>query len=84
MTTAQSAGSPGRRPKKDPTPEELARTALKWEAAAALGLVEKVRREGWGGLSAAETGRVGGLMTKWVRDREPASRGLNLLEKPGG
>lgn len=83
MTTAKSARSPGRLT-KEPSPEELARIALKWEAAAALGLVDKVRREGWGELSAAETGRVGGLMTKWVRDREPSARRLNLLEKPGG
>lgn len=69
MPPAKSAGSPGR-PKKEPSPEELARVALKWEAVAALGLVEKVRREGWGGLSAAEAGRVGGLMTKWARDRQ--------------
>jgi hypothetical protein len=73
MTTAKSARSPGRRT-KEPSPKELARIALKWEAAAALGLVDKVRREGWGGLSAAETGRVGGLMTKWVRDRAPSAR----------
>lgn len=37
---------------------------VKWEAAEALGLVDKVRRVGWGGLSAAESGRVGGYMTK--------------------
>ena len=29
-----------------------------------LGLSDKVKREGWGGLSAEETGRIGGLMTK--------------------
>ncbi|MDA8197832.1 MAG: small, acid-soluble spore protein, alpha/beta type [Thermaerobacter sp.] len=69
---------------KEPSPEELAREALKWEAAAALDLVDKVRREGWGGLSARESGRVGGLMTKWTRDRVPSARRLNLLEKPGG
>ncbi|MCY0878027.1 MAG: small, acid-soluble spore protein, alpha/beta type [Firmicutes bacterium] len=47
---------------------------LKWEAAQALGLWEKVEREGWGALTAAENGRIGGYITrlKWaeVRDRE--------------
>lgn len=61
-----------KKPKKSPSPEEVARTALKWEAAAALGLLDKVQAEGWGGLTAAETGRVGGLMTKWGRDPERA------------
>lgn len=37
---------------------------LKWEAARRLGLVDKVRRVGWGGLSSAESGRIGGLMTR--------------------
>ncbi len=54
--------------KRPPSLEEMARTALKWEAVAALGLADKVRAEGWGGLSAAETGRVGGLIGKWRRD----------------
>ena len=35
-----------------------------YEIAEELGLSDKVKREGWGGLSAEETGRIGGLMTK--------------------
>ncbi len=69
MSTPKSVGGAGRA-KKDPSPEELVRVALKWEAATALGLEGKVRRSGWGGLSAAEAGRVGGLMGKWGRDPE--------------
>lgn len=42
---------------------------VKWEAAEALGLVDKVRRVGWGGLSSAESGRVGGYMTKLRAER---------------
>ncbi|MCY0898580.1 MAG: small, acid-soluble spore protein, alpha/beta type [Firmicutes bacterium] len=49
-------------------------TELKIEAVQALGLWEKVQQEGWGALTAAETGRIGGYITrlKWaeVRDRE--------------
>ncbi|NLZ91264.1 MAG: small, acid-soluble spore protein, alpha/beta type, partial [Clostridiales bacterium] len=33
------------------------------EIARELGLGEKVDREGWGGLTAAETGRIGGIIT---------------------
>ncbi|CAH0436663.1 Conserved hypothetical protein [Clostridium neonatale] len=40
------------------------REKIKYEIAEELGLGEKVEKEGWGGLSAEETGRIGGLMTK--------------------
>lgn len=40
---------------------------LKMEIAAELGLMDKVRQEGWGGLSAAETGRIGGIMTSKLK-----------------
>lgn len=40
------------------------REKLKYEIAEELGLSDKVNNEGWGGLSAEETGRIGGLMTK--------------------
>jgi hypothetical protein len=36
---------------------------LKNEIARELGLGEKIRKNGWGGLTAAETGRVGGILT---------------------
>ena len=38
--------------------------SLKLEIAKELGLAEKVLKLGWKGLSAKETGRIGGLMTK--------------------
>ncbi|KKM11971.1 hypothetical protein SY88_06210 [Clostridiales bacterium PH28_bin88] len=41
---------------------------MKWEIAEEIGLTEKVARLGWGSLSAAETGRIGGLMTKRMRE----------------
>ena len=37
---------------------------LKYELAEELGLLDKVMSEGWKALSAKETGRIGGLMTK--------------------
>jgi len=37
---------------------------LKYEVADELGLIEKVRKHGWKSLSAKETGRIGGLITK--------------------
>lgn len=35
----------------------------KYEIAKDLGLLEKVETLGWGGLTAKETGRIGGLIT---------------------
>lgn len=46
------------------TPEE----ELKYEIAEELGLLDQVLSQGWKSLSAKETGRVGGLMTKRKRE----------------
>ena len=35
---------------------------MKYEAARELGLMDKLKSVGWAGLSAAESGRVGGLV----------------------
>ncbi len=37
---------------------------LKYEIAAELGLMDKISRTGWKSLTAKESGRIGGLMTK--------------------
>lgn len=37
---------------------------LKYEIAAELGLIEKVKQFGWKSLTAKETGRIGGLVTR--------------------
>lgn len=42
---------------------------LKYEIAEELGLLDKVRENGWKSLTAKETGRIGGLMTKKKRER---------------
>ena len=46
------------------TPEE----ELKYEIAEELGLLDRVLEDGWKSLSAKETGRIGGLMTRRKRE----------------
>lgn len=46
------------------TPEEK----MKYEVAEELGLLDKVKTEGWKSLSSKETGRIGGLVTKKRRE----------------
>lgn len=46
------------------TPEEQ----LKYEVAEELGLLDQVMNDGWKSLSAKETGRIGGLVTKRKRE----------------
>ncbi|MCC8106129.1 MAG: alpha/beta-type small acid-soluble spore protein [Lachnospiraceae bacterium] len=41
---------------------------LKYEIAEELGLLEKVKTLGWKSLTAKETGRIGGLMTRKKRE----------------
>ena len=47
---------------------------LKYEIAQELGLLEKVEQSGWKSLTAKESGKIGGLMTK--RKKE-AHRAIN-------
>lgn len=63
----KSAAAPrtARRAPRELTPLDL----MKLEIATELGLAEKVASEGWANLTAAETGRVGGLLGKRLRDR---------------
>ena len=49
---------------------------LKMEVAHELGLMGKVRRRGWAELTAAESGRIGGIMTRRLRD-------LGIVPMPG-
>ena len=52
--------------KKEPTPDDI----LKLEIAKEIGLMDKVEKLGWGGLTAKETGRIGGLMTAQKKKRK--------------
>jgi len=53
--------SPGKTQKYDPWEE------LKLEIAEELGLLDKVQREGWGSLTASESGRIGGYITRYLQ-----------------
>ena len=46
------------------TEAEKLREKLKYEIAYELGLSDKVDECGWSGLTAEETGRIGGIMTR--------------------
>ncbi|MDU1413155.1 MAG: small, acid-soluble spore protein, alpha/beta type [Clostridium sp.] len=49
---------------KELTPQEALREQLKYDIVKELGLSDKVDEFGWSGLTAEETGRIGGMMTK--------------------
>lgn len=49
--------------------DEKLREKMKYEIAIELGLDEKVKNMGWGGLTASETGRIGGIMTRRKKER---------------
>lgn len=40
---------------------------LKYEIAEELGLMDKINKDGWKSLTAKESGKIGGLMTKRKR-----------------
>ena len=52
---------------KELSEAEVLREKIKYEIADEVGLKEKVDEYGWGGLTAEETGRIGGIMTKRKR-----------------
>ncbi len=45
---------------------------MKFEIAEELGLFEKIDEVGWGGLTAKESGRIGGIMTARKREMKRA------------
>jgi hypothetical protein len=59
-------------------PEE----ALKYEIAEELGYLDKVMATGWKSLTAKESGRIGGIMTKKKReakkDKTEDQKGLSM------
>ncbi|MBR5329216.1 MAG: small, acid-soluble spore protein, alpha/beta type [Firmicutes bacterium] len=63
-----------RKSKMKKTPDDI--EELKLEIAEELGLLEKVQAVGWAGLSAKETGRMGGLVTKRKRELKEKSEDL--------
>lgn len=57
-----------KRDKKIDLREISAEEQLKYEIAEELGLLDRVLENGWKTLSAKETGRIGGLVTKRKRE----------------
>lgn len=54
--------------RKEKSAAERRKEALKWEIAAELGLLDKIRSQGWGALSGVESGRIGGLLARRLRN----------------
>ncbi len=52
------------------TAKELELEKIKLEIAEELGFGNKVREKGWGEITARETGRVGGIMSRRLRNEE--------------
>lgn len=50
---------------------------MKYEIAEELGLIDKVKRLGWGGLTAKETGRIGGIMTVRKKQKKKEKGEIN-------
>ncbi|MGQ9557401.1 MAG: small, acid-soluble spore protein, alpha/beta type [Desulfurispora sp.] len=53
--------------RKEKSAAERRKEALKWEIAAELGLLDKIRSQGWGALNGVESGRIGGLLARRLR-----------------
>jgi len=48
--------------KREKTTEEIRIEKMKYEIAEELGLLDKVEKVGWGGLTSRESGKIGGIM----------------------
>ncbi len=53
----------------------------KYEIAKELGLIDRVVENGWGSLTAKETGKIGGIMTKRKRQAKKEALESNDNEK---
>ena len=53
------------------------RERLKYEVARDLGLMPKVLDVGWPGLTTAESGRVGGIVARRLREEAPGASNAN-------
>lgn len=74
MNKKPEKAKPGKKKKSKKPPTVIDK--FKIEVAKELGLWPKVKELGWGGLSAAETGQIGGYMTRKLRKKKLN----NLLE----
>lgn len=53
-----------REDKKEALRKQMPDDQMKYEITEELGLLDKVLNDGWKSLSAKETGRIGGIMTR--------------------
>lgn len=58
-------------------PEDI----MKYEIAMELGLGEKLSQVGWGGLTAEETGRIGGIITRKKKDLMTQINNIKIEKK---
>lgn len=65
----------GNNRKKELTENDL----IKLEIAKEIGLIDKIEQHGWGGLTAKETGRIGGIMTAKKRKGKKINDEAKLL-----
>lgn len=61
--------------KKKKKKQEIDENSLKFEIASELGLADKIRKEGWAGLTAKESGRIGGIMTARKKQQQKKDEG---------
>lgn len=61
--------------KKQLKPEDI----LKYEIADELGLLDKVKEQGWKSLTSKESGKIGGLITKRKREEEKRIKDNNNM-----
>ncbi|MDI3547754.1 MAG: hypothetical protein PWR10_1406 [Halanaerobiales bacterium] len=47
--------------------DDITLLKLKLEVAEELGLIDKIKKVGWGGLTAEETGKIGGYITQKIK-----------------
>lgn len=53
--------------KKERKTDDFTLLKLKLEVAEELGLVDKIKEVGWAGLTAEETGKMGGYITQKIK-----------------
>lgn len=48
--------------------DDITLLKLKLEVAEELGLIDKIKKVGWAGLTAEETGKLGGYITQKIKE----------------
>jgi len=65
-------GKKGQNPRAKKPKKASPLDPLKMEIARELGLIDKVKKGGWGNLTSRESGQLGGLMTRRMRSAKAA------------